>query len=574
MTLLNNLKVRNKILLFSIIMISLLIFISSVGYYYNLKSNNSISSMYHNELLPVEWLNDNRAEARAIEADIYYIFLNTEDKEEQNRKLTDIKERAKVFDEQWTLYKKTNLNKFETDKITIIENSLQKYRDGRDKAIQLAMNGQPKEALEKFNSIKDNAETFQKNLKELGIYNSKLAESIDEQNDNDFNTSKRIFISVALFSLIIGITLSIIISRTIANPLIATVEYIKCLAEKDFTGNINKSLLKRKDEIGVLSNALYVMKNDVGILIKEIIEESQRMSSASEELSSTVEELSVKSENIEKAVNDIANDVQETSASSEEISASMEEVDSSINILSNKAMEGCNNAHESKERAKYIQGKGQSSIEDTRRVYDEKKQKGLKALEDGKVVDNIKVMADTIASISGQTNLLALNAAIEAARAGEQGKGFAVVAEEVRKLAEESSHAVANIQDTIIKVQDAFKNISDNSEEILNFVRDNVDPQFEVMKATGDQYYSDAEFVNCMSDEIASMSQELTATMNQINEAAQNTAVTAQKSSENVETIKESIEETTKAISQISVTAQVQAEMAEKLSEIAQRFKI
>lgn len=571
---LNNLKVRNKILLFSIIMISLLIFISSVGYYYNLKSNNSISLMYHNELLPVEWLNDNRAEARAIEADIYYILLNTEDKEEQNRKLTDIKERAKVFDEQWTLYKKTNLDKFETDKITIIENSLQKYRDGRDKAIQLAMNGQPKEALEKFNAIKDNAETFQKNLKELGIYNSKLAESLDEQNDNDFNTSKRIFISVALFSVIIGITLSIIISRTIANPLIATVEYIRCLAQKDFTGNINKSLLKRKDEIGVLSNALYVMKNDVGILIKEIIEESQRMSSASEELSSTVEELSVKSENIEKAVNDIANDVQETSASSEEISASMEEVDSSINILSNKAMEGCNNAHESKERAKYIQRKGQSSIEDTRRVYDEKKQKGLKALEDGKVVDNIKVMADTIASISGQTNLLALNAAIEAARAGEQGKGFAVVAEEVRKLAEESSHAVANIQDTIIKVQEAFKNISDNSEEILNFVRDNVDPQFEVMKATGDQYYSDAEFVNCMSDEIASMSQELTATMNQINEAAQNTAVTAQKSSENVETIKESIEETTKAISQISVTAQVQAEMAEKLSEIAQRFKI
>lgn len=571
---LNNLKVRNKILLFSIIMVSLLIFISSVGYYYNLKSNNSISSMYHNQLLPVEWLNDNRTEARAIEADIYYILLNTEDKEEQNRKLTDIKERAKVFDEQWTLYKKTNLDKFETDKITIIENSLQKYRDGRDKAIQLAMNGQPKEALEKFNAIKDNAEIFQKNLKELGIYNSKLAESIDEQNDHDFNTSKRIFISVALFSVIIGITLSIIISRTIANPLIATVEYIKCLAEKDFTGNINKSLLKRKDEIGVLSNALYAMKNDVGILIKEIIEESQRMSSASEELSSTVEELSVKSENIQKAVNDIANDVQETSASSEEISASMEEVDSSINILSNKAMEGCNNAHESKERAKYIQRKGQSSIEDTRRVYDEKKQKGLKALEDGKVVDNIKVMADTIASISGQTNLLALNAAIEAARAGEQGKGFAVVAEEVRKLAEESSHAVANIQDTIIKVQEAFKNISDNSEDILKFVRDNVDPQFEVMKATGDQYYSDAEFVNCMSDEISSMSQELTATMNQINEAAQNTAITAQKSSENVETIKESIEETTKAISQISVTAQIQAEMAEKLSEIAQRFKI
>lgn len=70
------------------------------------------------------------------------------------------------------------------------------------------------------------------------------------------------------------------------------------------------------------------------------------------------------------------------------------------------------------------------------------------------------------------------------------------------------------------------------------------------------------------------MSQELTATMAQINEAVQNTAGIAQKSSESVEIIKESVDETIKAISQISLTAQEQAEMTEKLSEIAQRFKV
>lgn len=553
---------------------SLIILLGGIGGYYNLKANKDMKLIYKDKSSAIRYLLDNRNQARAIEADIYNIFINVGNSKEQNLLLKDIEDRKKVFDDNIQNYKNCNLDSVESNILIKLEANLAKYRQVRDEAIKMALEGHQKEAIEKYSEIKDVVKDFHQNLKDLGAYAEKNADELYNQNDNNFDISIKIYIGILIFSVFIGIVLSVIISRSIAKPLEVTVNYIKRLSEKDFSGVIREQYLKRKDEIGMLANAINSMQNDMGIIIKELIENSQSMSVASEELSATVEELTMKSEGIQKAVEIISNDVQETSAASEQISASMQEVDLSINVLSEKAMDGSNKAHESKERAKYIQRKGESSIQEAKEIYDDKKQRGLKALEDGKVVGNIKVMADTIASIAEETNLLALNAAIEAARAGEQGRGFAVVAEEVRKLAEESSTAVANIQDTIIKVQQAFNNLSENNRDVLDFIRDHVDPQFEIMKATGDRYYNDSEFVNSMSDEIASMSEELTATMSQINDAVQNTAGMAQKSSENVETIKDNIEETAKAIAQVLLTSQEQAKMAEKLSDMAQKFKI
>ncbi len=274
------------------------------------------------------------------------------------------------------------------------------------------------------------------------------------------------------------------LARSIVTPIRQGVAFSRRIA----SGDLNASLkIDQKDEIGQLANDLTGMGAQLRHVVGDVRESVGRVASGSEELSSTAQTLS--------------QGATEQAANVEEVSSSMEEMAANISQNAENATETERIARQSAEDA----GKGGEAVAQT-----------LQAMRD--IADKISIIEE----IARQTNLLALNAAIEAARAGEHGKGFAVVAAEVRKLAERSGNAAAEISELSASSVAVAESAGDMLSKMVPDIQKTAELIQEISAASSEQN-AGAEQVNRavaqldeMIQQIASAAEEMSATSEEL----------------------------------------------------------
>ncbi len=489
-------------------------------------SNNSLSSVYTNQVIPLNELGslNNLIHSEVIQQVDRLLF---EQMTWEECLLKVGKAKAQI-DKHWqtlTAIKSSGLTDTDPgkwqDSYTLL---VKQSSDVLDNLIML-LEAKDTERLDAFSDKKlyPLGDLYSDHIDQMSKERLTLIEQAYQISQQRFSAAKQTFILILGAGVIISIFLSLLLIRSISQPLTRITAAMKNLAH----GHISEKIVyDREDEFAILINGFNQMSTYLSDLISEIERSGIQVTSSITEIAATIKQQ-------ETTVNEQAATSNEIAASTTEIAATAENLMDTMAKVTDMAQNTAMAASQSHFRLQNI-----NSI--MKKMEDSSQSIVTKLSILSEKASTIAGVTKTINKIADQTNLLSLNAAIEAEKAGEYGAGFSVVASEIRRLADQTAVATFDIEQMVNEVQSSVASGVMNIEKFAEDVRrgfQEVQISSNQVSQVIDQVQALRPPIETVNEGIAAQSlgaKQISESVDQLNEAAQQTAESVTQTSQTI----------------------------------------
>ncbi|MBI2997352.1 MAG: methyl-accepting chemotaxis protein [Deltaproteobacteria bacterium] len=349
-------------------------------------------------------------------------------------------------------------------------------------------------------------------------------------------------LAITFFTMLLVSGASLVIARTISQPIREGVGFAHRVAEGDLTASLPT---RDTSAMGLLANSLNRMVEDLNQIVTRITDVVHNTTATASQISAAIEEQEHTVASQAASINEITTTIHELAQSSDQVGKTAAAMAGQWKETLQLVEQGNRAVQKGIAEMNLIKAKAEGVAQSILNLSEQ--------------IQRISSIVQTVANIAEQTNMLALNAAIEAARAGEHGRGFAVVATEVRKLADQSQKAAQQIGTIIQEIQTATQSTILAVEEGTKGVEAGVR---ETLQA-GETLQG-----------VTSTIKETVGAVQEITLATRQQAIGVEQVSEAMQSIDQGMKETVIGTKQTNIAAAQLVTLGQSLQELVKKFQV